>query len=238
MNAKQTASLQHLAGLTELGRIGRDASSQCCYETNGTDNGIQLFQMGVTDADMKHFALLPKWHSITLRETNVSDKGFRHLSNQDQLRFLDVAETRITSLYPIRNAIHLEKLWVDRLESLNDRKAAALKNFRKLQFLDLGSTGIFDATLKHLEGMDDLRKLNLVHTKITDEGLRSVGTLPSLEMLGLYATKVSDDGLRHLHAIDSLRLLVIGDTNVTAKGKKEIKKAIPGLKVADYEGIY
>ena len=238
MNAKQTASLKHLGGLTELGRIGRDASSQCCYETNGTDNGIQLFQMGVTDSDMKHFALLPEWHVITLRETNISDKGFRHLSNQDQLRFLDIAETNITSLHPIRNAIHLEQLWVDRLEGLTDRKAAALKNFRKLKFLDLGSTGILDAGLKHLQGMDDLRKLNLVHTKITDDGLRSVGTLPALEMLGLYYTRVSDDGLRHLHAIDTLRLLVTGETNVTPKGKMAIKKAIPGLKVVDYEGIY
>jgi hypothetical protein len=35
-----------------------------------------------------------------------------------------------------------------------------------------------------------------------------------------------------------LHLLIIGETNVTSKGKKEIRKALPTLKVADYEGIY
>ena len=35
---------------------------------------------------MRHFALLPEWHSVTLRECPVSDSGLKHLFNQKVLR--------------------------------------------------------------------------------------------------------------------------------------------------------
>ncbi len=238
MTPQQKTSLQHLANLTELGRVGRDASFQCHYDVNGTDNGIQLFQMGVSDADMTHFSLLPEWHSINLRENSISDEGFEQLRNQRQLRFLDIGETEITTLEPIRDAIHLEQLWCDRLEKLSDQNAVVLQNFGNLRFLDLSYADIGDTTLERLEVMEKLQKLNLIATQITDDGLQSISKLPSLEMLGLYRTTISDDGLLNLRGMKSLRLLVVGGTEVSKKGRKSIADALPDLNVVDYEGIY
>ena len=232
MDAQQKSSLQHLASLTDVGRLSPDESSECWYEIGGTDNGIQLLQRGVTDSDMKHFASLPEWHFISLRWNDVSDKGFRHLSGNNQLRSLDIGETNITSLNPIKDATHLEQLWCDRLKSLTDRKAAALQHFCKLTFLDLSYADIGDATLRRLGHMKELRKLNLTRTKITNDGLRFISALPSLEALSLLGTAISDEGLKHLHDMARLRLLIIGDTAVTDKAQKSIKKAIPELEVA------
>src|SRR3954470_4290911 len=116
MTAQQRAALEHLGRLTELGRLGRDYSSQCSYGVEGVENGIQLFQMGATDADMEYFAVLPGWVAITLRECPVSDAGLKHFTNQTGLKFLDIAETEVATLHPIRECVHLQQLWCDRLE--------------------------------------------------------------------------------------------------------------------------
>jgi hypothetical protein len=238
MNAQQKNALKHLALLTDVGRSGGDLWAQCSYRPKGTENAILLFQMGVTDADMKQFALLPNWHFINLRESPVSDAGLKFLSNQKNLVFLEISETNITSLNPIKDLRRLKELRCDQLENLTDRKAIALGNFRELQSLMLNNTGIGNATLKRLAGMNQLLKLDLGFTKISDEGLRHVGTLENLNALGLYFTDVSDEGLLHLNGLKQLRLLVVGETNVTEKGKKEIKRAIPKLKVVDSQLIY
>src|SRR5438105_1689529 len=123
MTAQQRDALKHLALLTDVGRSGGDLWAQCSYRVKGTENAILLFQMRVTDKDMKQFALLPDWQYINLRETSVSDAGLKYLSNQKSLRFLEISETNITSLNPIKNLRHLQDLRCDLLENLTDRKA-------------------------------------------------------------------------------------------------------------------
>ncbi len=237
MTPLQKEALRHLGSLTELGRAGEHPESQVEYKPRGKSNGIMLFQMGVTDADMKYFDVLPEFHFITVRECPVSDVGLRHLRNHHQLQRLDIGETAVTSLHPLRNAVGLQVLWCDQLESLTDRKAAALGGFPELRFLDLSWTGIADLTAKRLTGTR-LTKLKLIGTKITDEGLRHIGQIDTLEMLSLYRTEVGDAGLRHLHGLPRLRILAVGNTAVTPQGRKAIQRAIPGLKVSDYESIY
>ena len=238
MTPQQRSALDHLARLTDAGRSGGDTSGQCAYVPGGNENGIQLFQMGATDADMRLFDVLPEWNAITLRECPVSDAGLKHLANQKGLRFLDIAETHITTLNPIRECVHLQQLWCDRLEQMTDRKAAALANFRELWFLDLAWTDTGDVTAVRLAALTKLRKLNLLGTKITDAGLRAIGTLPNLEMLSLYRTTVTDEGLGHLHELSKLRLLAVGETPVTKKGRAAIRRVRPDLKIEDYAGIY
>jgi hypothetical protein len=238
MTEQQQKALDHLGRLTETGRGGGDPSAECMYEVGGKDNGIQLFQMGVTDADMRQFALLPEWHSINLRECPVSDTGFKYLANQTALRVLDVGETKVTTLHPVRECIHVQQLWCDRLEQMTDRKAAALANFRELRFLDLAWTDIGNVTADQLASLTELRKLNLLGTKITGEGLQAIGTLPKLEMLSFYPTAVTDEGLLHLHGLSQLRRLTVGETQLTKKGRSALRKARPSVKVEEYASIY
>jgi len=238
MTDEQRKALGLLGRLTEAGRSGGDPSLCCTYKVGGSKNGIQLFQMGATNADMRCFGLLPEFHYITLRECPVGDAGLKHLANQKGLRFLDIGETRVTTLNPIRECIQLQQLWCDRLEQMTDRKAAAIANFRELRFLDLAWTDTGDATAERLVALTSLRKLNLIGTKITDEGLRAIGALPKLEMLSLYRTGVTDAGLGHLHGLGKLRLLAVGESPITKKGRAAIRRACPDLKVEDYASIY
>jgi hypothetical protein len=236
MTPQQRSALEHLGRLTETGRSGGDPAQQCVYEVGGLENGIQLFQMGVTDADMRHFDLLPEWHFITLRECPVSDAGLKYLANQKGLRFLDIGETEVTTVHPLRECVRLQQLWCDRLEKMTDRKAVALAGFRDLWFLDLAWAGIGDATAGRLASLTELRKLYLVGTKITDEGLESIGRLPKLEVLNLHRTGITDEGLRHLHGLPKLRLVGVGETQVTNKGRAALQRACPDLKVVDHTG--
>ena len=238
MTDEQRMALDNLGRLTEMGRSGDDPSKQCAYEVGGTENGIQLFQMGVTDADMRNFELLPEWHCVTLRECPVSDTGLKHLSDQKELRFLDIGETEVTTLHPIRGCVQMQQLWCDRLELMTDAKAAALANFRELWFLDLAYTDTGDATAERLAALTKLRKLNLLGTKISDAGLQVIGKLPNLQMLSLYRTAVTDEGLGHLHGLPNLRLLAVGETSITKKGRAAIRRACPDLKVEHHAGIY
>lgn len=238
MTTQQQFSLEHLGRLTETGRSGGDPSDQYVYEVGGSENGITLFQMGATDADMRHFAALPEWHWITLRECPVSDAGLRHLANQQGLRFLDIGETEVTTLHSLRGCVHIRQLWCDRLEQMTDRKAAALSGFSELWFLDLAYTKTGDITAERLAALTGLRKLSLLGTKISNEGLRAIGTLPNLEMLSLYRTAVTDEGLVHLHGLPKLRLLEIGETPITKKGRSDLRRACPELKIGDGAGIY
>lgn len=237
MTPQQKEALRHLGSLTELGRLGKSPGTHLKYKPGGKQNGVMLFQMGVRNKDMACFDLLPEFHVINLRETQMSDAGFRHLSNQHKLEWLDVGETRVSSLYPIRNATGLKTLWCDALRKLDDRKAVALGRFTALEHLDLSWTEITDVTLKRITTAP-IRKLSLTGTKITDEGLRHLAEIGSLEMLKLYHTDVSDNGLQHLMALRNLRVLVVGSTKVTAKGKRAIQREIPKLKVEERGNVY
>ncbi len=236
MTAEQQLALERLGRLTESGRIGQDYSEQCSYQVGGTDNAVQLFQMGATDVDMKNFSLLPQWHTITLRECPISDVGLKHLANQSELRFLDIGETHITTLQPVKQAAQMRQLWCDRLDGLTDKRATVLAHFQKLEFLDLCYTSTGDATAELLGDLKELRKLNLLRTSLTDNGLSFIANLPKLETLGLRGTSVTDHGLRHLYAMDQLRLLVIGDTKITATGKAGLRQAMPNLKFVESGG--
>jgi hypothetical protein len=238
MTDEQRSALERLSRLTETGRSGGDPSEGYVYRVGGADNRIQLFQMGVTDADMRDFAFLTEWHWITLRECPVSDAGLKQLANQQGLRFLDIGETDVTSLQAIRGCVHLKQLLCDRLTRMTDRTAAALANLRELEDLDLCHTGVGDPTVGRLAACPGLRKLNLGWTRTTDESLRSLGAFSRLEKLHLGHTPVSDGGLPHLYPLRGLRLLEIGGTPVTKKGKAELIRAIPGLNVVEHGWTY
>ena len=74
---------------------------------------------------------------------------------------------------------------------------------------------------------------------------RSVSPLLAFtrQAIGYLDTSVRPDaaikaGLRHLYSLEQRLLLVVGETRVTDKGKRAIRRAIPGLKVDRDEGIY
>lgn len=71
---------------------------------------------------------------------------------------------------------------------------AMLKVFRKLTFLNIGSTRVTDVGLSQLKGMTRLVSLVVADTNITDTGLAHLKGIQSLKTLSLARTKITDKG--------------------------------------------
>jgi len=98
------------------------------------------------------------------------------------------------------------------------RVAEVIGSFRQLEVLDLRESRIGRQSLKHLEGLQQLKSLDLSWTKTSDADLASVGKLTSLEELNLFRANVGDDGVKHLAGLKKLRILNLWNTNVGDDG--------------------
>ena len=73
--------------------------------------------------------------------------------------------------------------------------------------------------------------LDLTSTNVTDAGLKHLAGLKQLQKLVLNSTMVTDAGLKHVAGLKQLRELYLFRTKVTAKGKADLKKALPRLTI-------
>ena len=73
--------------------------------------------------------------------------------------------------------------------------------------------------------------VKLSKSRVTDAELKHLAGLQQLKALDLIGTKVTDAGLKHLVGLKQLQVLILDGTKVTAKGKADLKKALPNLKI-------
>jgi internalin A len=104
-----------------------------------------------------------------------------------------------------------------------------LAGLKQLQWLNLTNTKVTDVGLKPLARLKHLRELDLRNTKVTDAGLKPLAGLKHLRELDLRNTKVTDAGLKHLAGLKQLQLLLLSNTRVTDKGIADLKKVLPNL---------
>jgi hypothetical protein len=98
--------------------------------------------------------------------------------------------------------------------------------------VDLTSKDVKDADLDCLQDLGELKSLKLDNTRITDDGLKRVKGLKNLRSLTLSFTAISDEGLKHLTGLSNLEFLHVGYcAKVTAKGKADVQKALPKIKI-------
>jgi hypothetical protein len=98
--------------------------------------------------------------------------------------------------------------------------------------IDLKSQKIKDADLACLADLREVTSLKLDNTGLTDEGLKHLQGLKNLRRLTVSFTGVSDEGLKLLKGLDKLEYLHVGYcAKVTAKGKAELRQALPKLEI-------
>jgi hypothetical protein len=115
---------------------------------------------------------------------------------------------------------------------LNDDSLAALAAVAAdLRLLEIGTTGVTDAGLRHLGRFPRLRILFLTDASITDAGAAVLATLKELAVLDLKGTKITDATLERLADLTRLQLLRVEETQVTPAGIQKLKHALPNLKV-------
>jgi hypothetical protein len=171
--------------------------------------------------------------SVSLRDTEATDRDLECLHSLSQLRHLDLSNTKVTD-DGLVIATRLPKLRSLVLigTSIGDRGVEHLKGL-PLEQLVLWKTHVTDAGVHHLGGMTTLRLLVLDETQITDAALEDVGQLVNLEdWLGLTQTGVTDAGLPHLVGLKKAKQINLIGTSVSNEGVRRLREALPRTMVS------
>jgi hypothetical protein len=86
----------------------------------------------------------------------------------------------------------------------------------------LKGTGVTDAELRELAGLQSLRYLDLCSTKVTDAGMKELAVLQQLRELYLLNSQVTGAGLTELAGLKQLQKLLIGPTQLTTSGRFDL----------------
>jgi hypothetical protein len=162
----------------------------------------------LTDAGMAHLNQLPGLRLLSIHGARVTDRGMVCLKGLTEMSQLDLRYNRIS-----------------------DAGLANLKGLTKLSMLVVNCNQITDAGLVHLKRLTKLTELDLSHTNVADAGMAQLSGLNNLSKLGLGDTRVTDAGLAHLKTLTRLSALDVSDTEVTEAGAKDLKRALPNLRV-------
>lgn len=171
---------------------------------------------------------------LDLLETEITDRELGYLlGSLDNLRFLSLAETRVTDagLQHLLSLKGLQELHLDHT-AITDQGLAVVAALQSLQVLDLKDTPITDAGIACLTALTNLRGLYLTRTRISDAGLRYVADLKQLETLILWDTAVGDAGIVHLRSLPALREVILWGTAVTEAGADQLRHALPQCDVS------
>ncbi len=192
----------------EFEALGYDVAS--VYRTKGMEEvSLLSLHVGVVEVPSENMTgvinlvLTLEPESLELWGPWTSIAGLGTLVN---LKELDLKNTRVSDLTPLKGLPNLKKL---ELQFSKVTDLTPLKGLPNLRFLALGNTKVSDLT--PLKGMPNLQCLYLQNTKVTD--LTPLKGLAELRILNLENTNVTD--LTPLKGLPVLMQLNLRNTNVT-----------------------
>ena len=196
--------------------------------------GLEFFNMPVTDAAIDHLKAMKKLRQLCLTGTRVSDAGLRRLQLQShpRLRSLDLAGTPVTDagLEYVGRITTLRRLTLD--GKVGD---AGLGNLRPLGGLEQlviegDSNGrITDAGMRYLGQFSKLRTLVVSSGRVTDAGIANLGNLRDLVYLYLSCKQVTDAGIANLKCLKRLTYLTITGDRITGAGFEDFEGLSRGM---------
>ena len=101
------------------------------------------------------------------------------------------------------------------------REKILMKNYSRLDSINLSNTKITDVTLRFLvEYFPEIKSISLASTKITDEGLRLLAKgCSGIHTIHLMKTKITDKGLQYLtNGCSRIKKINLNHTKITNKG--------------------
>jgi hypothetical protein len=138
---------------------------------------------------------------------------------------------------------------------VEDSLLAWLKLLPHLQTIGVSSGKVTDAGLEHLKALKNLRRVMLYSPNITWKGLDQLQALPQLSYLEIGRARLSARGVESLEACRALKTLVLSrvilprsvlqclkdlrqldslhihDSGLTDEDVRELKQALPGVKI-------
>ncbi|MDZ4837962.1 MAG: protein kinase [Candidatus Melainabacteria bacterium] len=159
------------------------------------------------DADVKAMRAKDTIDSLSLRESNVTDKCLEYLVDCSKLKNLNLQSTKVSSL-------------------------TSLSKLKSLETLDLSATSVGDSSLKEVGALPRLGRLLLNKTNVTDDGLIHLQSMKSLEFLDLSHSALSENCGAKVGQIQYLKELKLHSPAITLMTIKEIA-AMPSLQKLD-----
>ncbi|MEZ5400103.1 MAG: hypothetical protein R2729_10585 [Bryobacteraceae bacterium] len=167
-------------------------------ETNARGDVIAVDLRGawVTDADLDRLAAMPTIERIDLSLTRVTDLGL--------LRLRDLPNVRELNLFFA--------------ELVTDEGLACMRNWTRIERLNLRGTKVTDNTLALLAGKESIRALDIGFAEVTDSGLQHLPKLPNLRELAFGGNKMTEIGLEVLRALPNITKLDLAGRQRTDSG--------------------
>lgn len=186
---------------------------------------------GVSAADIRQVAGLPRLKFLTLTDTTANDADLAPLAALLRLEKLDLQGRRISGV----GLAALARLpWLRAVDvrccGLTDEGLGGLARLEGLSELSLSYTAIAGRGLPYLAGLRKLRRLDLSFTEIDDSGLANLPDFPLLEELSLIGTRITEAGICHINRLASLRELNLINTRVAHLRSLDLS-GLPELRV-------
>lgn len=189
---QREAQLQAEARIVQLwGAVSEDGSVVDLSGNPLTDEDLQLLE--------PYWQGLPHLISLSLRQTNISNKTIDAIVSLKNLTGLDLSATRLTGpgLANLQELTNLEQLGLAQLE-IDDDDLALLSSLRKLKTLNLAGTTVTNAGLAHLTKLPDIEHLVLSETSITDGAIKQIATMTKLVAVDIQGTSINPTALTEL----------------------------------------
>ncbi|WP_421763427.1 leucine-rich repeat domain-containing protein [Ekhidna sp.] len=166
-------------------------------------------------------------------EGNSFIRDIEPLAALKELKFLNISNTQVQDLEPLRYSMNLQTL-IARNSSL--KNIDALRYFENLKFLDLSQTAVID--IQSISKLKVLESLNLSNTSTTS--FEPLNGLSSIKDIDLSNTAFSD--LTLLSNNRNLEVLIIDQTKVSSLSSLSDLKKLRELKasetkITDLEGL-
>jgi hypothetical protein len=143
---------------------------------------LGLSYTGVGDAGLAHLAGLPL-EELDLTVTLVSDEGLRHLAGMTHLRELGLVGCKNVDGrgLALLRGLPLNKLLLSYSARIDNDSLTHLRDWKRLEHLNLSATRVNDDGLLRLRHLKGLRRLDLMEAPVTDAGVaRLRAALPNL----------------------------------------------------------
>lgn len=207
--------LRHIAGLSSLRELNLRSSSvsdegAAHLSKLPSLSALFLSHSKVTEKGVGHLVKMRSLETLELYGNEIGDAGVERLRELKSLRRLGIGSDHYLSDDGLRHLTDLENLeWLDLSNtSIGDQALARLKNLPRLQYLRLTDTNVSDGGLAHLRDFRSLQDL-LLPAGISDRGLEHVSKVGTLRSLLVQHSPITDAGVSALERLAFLETLQI-----------------------------
>jgi Leucine-rich repeat (LRR) protein len=174
-------------------------------DTAGRITAVDLTSTPIGDADLSRLAAIPALQRINLSHTLISDAGLERLK-------------------PLENVVVLNLYYA---EYITDSGIAHLKEWKKLERLNVCGSKVTSALFEHIAAMKSLRSLNVGFSRATDDGFENLAGLENLETFAFAGNKMSGVALPLLKLLPALK-------NLEVSGWQRTDSGLWGLALSDF----